>query len=196
MFDTEALSPAFSFDHSAQLPSVREERRKEQPLTGKQCDRRETKESTMKAYAQDLREKVVQAMESGKTREEVVDVFGVSLSPVKRYLRQKKRFGHIGPKKKTPGRPSVKGAPLQEKIREMREAHPDATFQEHGDFWEQKSRIRPISCYRLRVRARDGRKKMSQNALAPPPTSRLVAGKTGRRGPALTTCRSFVSCSS
>lgn len=95
----------------------------------------------MKAYSQDLREKVVQAIESGKTRQEVVEVCGVSLSTVKRYLRQKKLLGHIRPKK-IPGRPSVKGAQLQEKILEMVEAHPDATLHEHGACWEKESGVK------------------------------------------------------
>jgi transposase len=95
----------------------------------------------MKAYSQDLREKVVQAIEQGKTRKEVVDVFGVSLSTVKRYIRQKKQIGHIQPKK-IPGRPSVKGALLQNKILAQLEAHPDATLQEHCDLWEQESGIK------------------------------------------------------
>ncbi len=92
----------------------------------------------MKAYSQDLREKVVRAIESGKSRKEVVDVFGVSLSTVKRYLRQKRQLGHIQPKK-IPGRPSRKGAELQKKLLKQLEAYPDATLQEHCDMWEKES---------------------------------------------------------
>jgi transposase len=92
----------------------------------------------MKAYSQDLREKVVYAIEQGKTRSEVVDTFHISLSTVKRYLCQKKQFGHIQPKKIT-GRPSVKGACLHTKILAQLEAHPDATLQEHCDLWKQES---------------------------------------------------------
>jgi len=95
----------------------------------------------MKAYSQDLREKVVQAIEHGKSRKEVVDVFGVSLSTVKRYLRQKRQLGHIHPKN-IPGRPSVKGADLQKKILAQLEAHPDATLQEHCTLWEEESGIK------------------------------------------------------
>lgn len=88
----------------------------------------------MKAYSHDLREKIVQAVESGKTRKEVIDVFGVSLSTVKRYIRQNKQERHIQPKK-IPGRPSIKGAQLQEKLLKQLEEHPDATLQEHCDMW-------------------------------------------------------------
>ena len=92
----------------------------------------------MKAYSQDLREKVVQAIEHGKTRKEVADVFGVSLSTIKRYLRQKRQVGHIQPKK-IPGRPSIKGAELKKKLLAQLEAYPDATLQEHCDLWEKES---------------------------------------------------------
>jgi transposase len=68
----------------------------------------------------------------------VVDTFHISLSTVKRYLCQKKQFGHIQPKKIT-GRPSVKGACLHTKILAQLEAHPDATLQEHCDLWKQES---------------------------------------------------------
>ena len=95
----------------------------------------------MKAYSQDLREKIVQAIEHGKSRKEVVDVFGVSLSTLKRYLRQKKQLGHMRPKK-IPGRPSVKGAELDKKIPAQLEAHPDATLQEHCDLWEKENGIK------------------------------------------------------
>lgn len=114
----------------------------------------------MKAYSQDLREKVIQAIEQGKTRQEVVDVFGVSLSTVKRYLRQKRQSGHVQPKK-IPGRPSVKGTLLQTRIVAQLEAHPDATLQEHCDLWEQESGVRVgiMTMSRAIDRARWTRKK-------------------------------------
>jgi transposase len=116
----------------------------------------------MKAYSQDLREKVVHAIEQGKTRKEVVDVFGVSLSTVKRYLRQKNQLGHIQPKT-IPGRPSVKGALLQKKIVAQLEAHPEATLQEHCDLWEQESGIKVgiMTMSRAIERAQWTRKKKS-----------------------------------
>jgi transposase len=94
----------------------------------------------MKAYSYDLREKVLQAIDQGKSRKDVVDFFGVSLSTVKRYLRQREQAGHLEPKK-IPGRPPKKQAPLQEKLLPQLEAHPDATLQEHCDLWQKESGI-------------------------------------------------------
>jgi transposase len=106
----------------------------------------------MKVSSQDLREKVVYAIEQGKTRSDVVDTFHLSLSTVKRYLCQKKQFRHIQPKKIT-GRPSVKGACLQTKILAQWEAHPDATRHEHGDRWEQESGMKGAIMTMSRARA-------------------------------------------
>ena len=41
----------------------------------------------MRAYSQDLREKVLRAVDQGHPREEIVKVFGVSRATIKRYLR-------------------------------------------------------------------------------------------------------------
>jgi transposase len=40
----------------------------------------------MKAYSQDVRAKVLLAVDQGKFRREIVEVFGVSLATLKRYL--------------------------------------------------------------------------------------------------------------
>jgi transposase len=90
------------------------------------------------AYSQDLRERVIRAIDHGKTRKEVVDFFGVSLSTIKRYLKQRSQLGHVQPKK-IPGRPPTKRAKLQERLLAQLEAYPDATLQEHCDLWEKQS---------------------------------------------------------
>jgi|SRR5579875_1531088 transposase len=95
----------------------------------------------MKAYSQDLRERVLGAIDQGKTRKEVVELFDVSLSTVKRYLKQRSQMGHVRPKK-IPGRPSIKQASLQEKILKHLEANPDATLAEHCVLWEEESGIK------------------------------------------------------
>lgn len=95
----------------------------------------------MKAYSQDLRERVLGAIDQGKTRKEVVELFDMSLSTVKRYLKQRNQMGHVRPKK-IPGRPSIKQASLQEKILKHLEANPDATLAEHCVLWEEESGIK------------------------------------------------------
>jgi transposase len=43
----------------------------------------------MKAYSQDLRERVLRAVDLGRPRAEIVQLFGVSLATIKRYLKQR-----------------------------------------------------------------------------------------------------------
>jgi transposase len=61
----------------------------------------------MKAYAQDLREHVLRAVDDGYLRAEIVHMFGISLSTLKRYLKQRRDEGHVKPKA-IPGRPAAR----------------------------------------------------------------------------------------
>jgi DNA invertase Pin-like site-specific DNA recombinase len=49
----------------------------------------------MKLQSQDLREKVSKAIKDGKSREEVARMFHISVSTVKRYLRQYREQSYI-----------------------------------------------------------------------------------------------------
>ncbi len=89
----------------------------------------------MKAYSQDLRQRIVRAVEQGTSRSEVACLFNVSPSTIKRYLKQKREKGDIQPKR-IPGRPPTKRAALQATLRAQLEAYPDATLQEHCEMWK------------------------------------------------------------
>ena len=108
--------------------SQREEDLKEPDIKGNQ----------MKAYSQDLREKALRAIDQGKSRKEVIEFFGISLSTLKRYLRQRKQRGNTQAKK-SPGRPPVKQTLLRETLLTQLEMYPDATLQEHCDLWAERS---------------------------------------------------------
>ena len=47
----------------------------------------------MKASSQDLRERVLRAVDRGYPRTEIVQFFGISLSTLKRYLKQQREKG-------------------------------------------------------------------------------------------------------
>jgi len=53
----------------------------------------------MKPYSEDLRIKLVQAVEGGMSKSAVARLFGVSLSSVKRYLRIVQRGKSLAPRK-------------------------------------------------------------------------------------------------
>src|SRR4051812_34978841 len=58
----------------------------------------------MKAYSEDLRRKIVDALKRGMTKSEAAGLFGVSLSSVKRFARIDRQGGSLAPRK-PPGRP-------------------------------------------------------------------------------------------
>lgn len=89
----------------------------------------------MKAYSQDLRERVLRAVDQGYARNEIIQLFGVSRATIKRYLKQRRETGEIKVKP-IPGRPSKKLAPLQVGLVAQLEAHPDATLAIHCQLWE------------------------------------------------------------
>src|SRR5215469_10544061 len=90
----------------------------------------------MKAYSQDLRERVLRAADLGRPRAEIVQLFGVSLSTLKRYLKQRREEGHVR-RKAIPGRPPKKRAQVEAGVLPQLQTHDDATLEQHCDLWEQ-----------------------------------------------------------
>ena len=58
----------------------------------------------MKAYSEDLRRKIVDALKRGTSKNEAASLFGVSLSSVKRFARMDRDGLSLAPRK-PPGRP-------------------------------------------------------------------------------------------
>jgi len=90
----------------------------------------------MQAYSQDLRQRVLQAIDTGQSQASVVKTFSVSVATIKRYLKQRRETGHVLPKA-IPGRPTAKGAVLRAHLRAQLEAHPDVTREEHCRLFQQ-----------------------------------------------------------
>src|SRR5512135_1021495 len=90
----------------------------------------------MKAYTQELRERIVAAVDHGVPREEVAEVFGVGLSTIKRYLKQRREAGNLAAKP-IPGRPPKKLGPLRDSLSQQLVTVPDATLEQRCQLWEQ-----------------------------------------------------------
>ena len=90
----------------------------------------------MKAYSEDLRKRVVDAVEQGYPRTEIVRMLGVSLATIKRYLKQYREIGHFKAKS-IPGRSPKKVAALQAGIVDQLRAYPDVSLERHCEIWEQ-----------------------------------------------------------
>jgi transposase len=94
----------------------------------------------MNAYSKDLRSKTLAAIDRGIARKEVADLFGVSLSTIKRWLNRRRLTGDIDIHK-IPGRPSVKGAALREWLPSQLKANPDLTLKEHCQAFEDETGV-------------------------------------------------------
>jgi transposase len=92
----------------------------------------------MNAYSKDLRMKVLAAIDRGIPGREVSDLFGVSLSTIKRWLQRRRQTGDVNVQK-IPGRPSVKGQALREWLPSQLKSNSDLTLAEHCQAFEEES---------------------------------------------------------
>jgi transposase len=95
----------------------------------------------MKPYSEDLRERVVAAVERGTKRSEVVETFAVSLPTLKRWVKQRRETGALAPKP-IPGPPAIKRDALLEALPARLAEQGDATLEEHCSWWEERATVR------------------------------------------------------
>jgi len=89
----------------------------------------------MRAHSQDLRQRVLRAVDEGTSRIEIIERFQVSRATIKRYVKQRRETGTVLPRP-IPGRPPKKGVALQRGMQELLEAHPGASQQDYCQWWE------------------------------------------------------------
>jgi len=94
----------------------------------------------MKAYSEDLRRRVVEAIDRGMPRVDVVRTFQVSLATIKRYLKQRRDTGELTPKAR-PGRPATKGAALAAQVDQLLERDPEATLDDLCQQWAMRAGV-------------------------------------------------------
>jgi transposase len=134
----------------------------------------------MKAYSPDLREKVLRAVDQGKSRREIANVFGVSLATLKRYLKQRRETGNVLPKP-IPGRPSKKFAPLEAGLVAQLKAHSDATLEDHCRLWEQTHGMRVSTSTMSRAIRRVGWTRKKKRWVPANATKAPAAGGASKR---------------
>src|SRR5215217_3041778 len=87
----------------------------------------------MNAYSEDLRKKIVEALERGMPKIEAARTFGVGISSVKRYVASYREGRSLVPKKRPGSKPK-----LNEGARKLLEAnledHPEATLPQRREF--------------------------------------------------------------
>jgi len=115
----------------------------------------------MKAYSQDLRERIKQAVvDERMTKAEAARRFKVSLNTVKRYVKQWELEGHLETKP-IPGRPPKLDADKIAVIEAKRAAQPDTTLAEHAAHLAQTTgvSVNPSNICRMFARRKITRKK-------------------------------------
>ena len=95
----------------------------------------------MRASSEDLRVKVLRAVDQGHPREEIVKLLGVSQATIKRYLKQRRETGSVAPKV-IPGRTPKKLGPLQAELATQLQAHDSLGLEEQCRLWEQSHGVR------------------------------------------------------
>lgn len=83
----------------------------------------------VRAYSQDLRERVKAEIESGATQEEVADLFCIGRSTVVRYMSRWRKQGHLFPDK-VGGKKRHKLEAYEEHVKELVKTDPDQTLGE------------------------------------------------------------------
>ena len=97
----------------------------------------------MNAYSLDLRLKVLDAIDRGIPRKEVVRTFGVSMPTLERYLRRRRQGAGLDPGR-SPGRtPSICASVEQRRaLWRQLEENSDATLERHCELWEIRQKVR------------------------------------------------------
>ncbi len=88
----------------------------------------------MKAYSEDLRVRVIGAVERGDRRADVAARFEVSVPTIERWVRLKRETGGLA-RRPVPGRVAVKTAGLREALADRMATHADAALGEQCAWW-------------------------------------------------------------
>jgi transposase len=109
----------------------------------------------MKAYSEDLRERVVGAVERGERREDVAARFEVSVPSIERWRRLKRETGGLA-RRPVPGPAAVKTEALLAALPERLLGHADATLAEQCSWWGAHSGVKVSTATMSRALTRLG----------------------------------------
>jgi transposase len=96
----------------------------------------------MRAYSTDLRTHLLQATGQGTPKAEAVQLFGVSVRTINRYLVLRRRTGDAQPAP-IPGRPRKVTSDQEDALRQQLRDHPTATLAEQCELWAAEHEVRP-----------------------------------------------------
>ncbi|MEP7290091.1 MAG: IS630 transposase-related protein [Chloroflexota bacterium] len=114
----------------------------------------------MKSYSLDLRERIVASRHKGKSVKWIVETFQVSISSVKRYIRQAALTGNVARLNQRRKQPQIRGT-YETQLAGQVARMADATLEAHIEEWERTTGMhvsRATMCRALQ-RIRQTRKK-------------------------------------
>jgi transposase len=129
----------------------------------------------MNAYSKDLRLRVLKAVDRGLARKEISNLFGVSLSTIKRYIRRRREGEDLTPKP-SPGRRRRILASSEEKraLWAQLEKNDEATLERHCELWENQQGVRvPIATMSRAIRNKLGWTLKKRRWVPPSETKKL-----------------------
>ena len=95
----------------------------------------------MKAYSQDLRERVIRQWQTGTRQAELAALFAVSTGSIKRWIRQYQTTGNVAPKVRQQW-PRTIGPQNEDLLRAQVAQLSDATLDQHVAAWAQTQGVR------------------------------------------------------
>ena len=97
----------------------------------------------MNAYSKDLRLRVLEAVDRGVPRREVAELFGVSLSTIKRYIKRRREGEDLEPRPSTGRKRRILATSEEQRaLWEQLENNDEATLERHCELWEEKRGVR------------------------------------------------------
>ena len=97
----------------------------------------------MNAYSKDLRLRVLQAVDRGLSRKRIAELFGVSPSTIKRYVRRRRQGEDLQPKPSTGRRRRILATYEQKRaLWRQLEENDEATLEGHCELWESATGVR------------------------------------------------------
>ena len=93
----------------------------------------------MDIYSKDLRIRALAAVDRGIPRREVVEIFSISLTTLKRWLKMRREGKDLSPGVSTGRRRRILATPEEKKaLWKQLEENDDATLERHCELWEQE----------------------------------------------------------
>lgn len=128
----------------------------------------------MDIYSKDLRIRALAAVDRGMPRREVVEIFSISLTTLKRWLKMRREGKDLSPGVSTGRNRRILSSPEEEGLLwEQLEANDDATLERHCELWEQKSGVRvSISAMSRAIRQKLGWTHKKRRWVPPSETNR------------------------